>query len=161
RPPPPTPAEPVTWTAAARPATARTRRARRHRLGTMSARRLSDALSRWMASDDEREADQLREDARTAGCQSLADVTDRALVRVRGTLQSVTLRPRTVMPALEAELFDGTGQVTLVWLGRRRIAGVSSGRQVVASGRIATVDGRRVIFNPRYELLPTRPEAPQ
>lgn len=120
----------------------------------MGERKIWDAISRWAASDAEVEAEELREHAQTAGCQPLAEVSDRTTVRVRGTLQSVTLQPRSGIPALEAELFDGSGSATLVWLGRRRIAGISCGRRLVAAGRVATLDGRRVMFNPRYELLP-------
>ena len=42
---------------------------------------------------------------------------------VCGTLRSVTLRPRAGVPALVAELYDGSGTVQVVWLGRRQIAG--------------------------------------
>ena len=38
-------------------------------------------------------------------------------VRVAGTLRTVTLRPRAGVPALEAELFDGTAPLDVVWLG--------------------------------------------
>lgn len=111
------------------------------------------AFTRWVASDAEVDAAELREDARGAGCQPLAQTPDRTMARVRGSLRTVTLQPRMGTPALEAELFDGSGSVTLVWLGRRRIAGISCGRRLIATGRIATLDGRRVMFNPRYELL--------
>lgn len=121
---------------------------------TAGRRGLWGAITRWVASDEEVEAEELRDDARKTGCQSLADVEDRTTVRVRGVLQSVTLQPRLGTPALEADLFDGSGAVTLVWLGRRRIAGISCGRRLVATGRVATFDGRRVMYNPRYELLP-------
>ena len=36
---------------------------------------------------------------------------------------------------------------------RREIAGISPGRKLRATGRITSNDGRRVIFNPRYELV--------
>ncbi|SDU74293.1 OB-fold nucleic acid binding domain-containing protein [Jiangella alkaliphila] len=117
-------------------------------------RGLWGAITRWVASDEEVEAEELRDDAREAGCQPLAGVEDRTTARVRGVLQSVTLQPRVGTPALEADLYDGSGAVTLVWLGRRRIAGISCGRRLVATGRVATLDGRRVMYNPRYELLP-------
>jgi hypothetical protein len=42
--------------------------------------------------------------------------------------------------------------VTLVWLGRRRIPGIEPGRTLTACGRFADVEGKRVIYNPRYEL---------
>ena len=71
-----------------------------------------------------------------------------------GTLRTVTLRPRGGVPALEAELFDGTDVVTIVWLGRRRIAGITPGRSIQVQGRIGRHDGMRTIYNPRYELIP-------
>ena len=42
--------------------------------------------------------------------------------------------------------------VTLVFLGRRSIAGIEPGRQLTARGRIAIRDDRKVIYNPYYEL---------
>jgi RecJ-like exonuclease len=74
------------------------------------------------------------------------------LVTVTGRLKSVVYTPRETVPTLEAELFDGSGSVTLVWLGRRRIPGIEPGRTVTARGRFAAFDGKRVIYNPWYEL---------
>ncbi|GAA2002427.1 hypothetical protein GCM10009719_09460 [Nocardioides kribbensis] len=73
---------------------------------------------------------------------------------LRGTLRTVTLRPRGGVPALEAELFDGSGVITIVWLGRRRIVGISPGVSMQVQGRIGCHDGVRVMYNPRYELIP-------
>ena len=75
-------------------------------------------------------------------------------VRLRGTLRSVTLNPRGGVPALEAELYDGTGTVTVIWLGRRRIAGIAPGSSVQVEGRVGVQHQQRVIYNPRYELRP-------
>jgi len=66
----------------------------------------------------------------------------------------VTLRPRAGVPALEAELYDGSGTLAVVWLGRRQILGVEPGRGLVVHGRVAINEGRRVMFNPKYELRP-------
>ena len=66
----------------------------------------------------------------------------------------MTLRPRGGVPALEAELDDGSGVITVVWLGRRRIAGVGPGRAMTVEGRIGRQNGVPVMFNPRYELRP-------
>ena len=74
---------------------------------------------------------------------------------VVGRLRSVTLRPGDAVPAVEAQLWDGTGELTLVFLGRRRIAGISAGRSLVAHGRPIVRDGVRTMVNPRYELLPS------
>lgn len=112
---------------------------------------LRQAISRW-ASPDREEARELRRDVVKAGQIAVAEAPDRELVVVQGTLRTVTLRPRGGVPVLEAELYDGTGTLTLLWLGRRRIAGVHPGRAIVVKGRIGRQDGDRVMYNPRYEL---------
>lgn len=112
------------------------------------------ALTRWAAPESEIDAAVLRKDAEVAGCVPLSQVGDRERARVRGVLHTVTLQPRAGVPALEAELYDGSDVLTLIWLGRRRIAGVDSGRNLVVNGRVSAVDGRRVMYNPEYELLP-------
>jgi hypothetical protein len=113
--------------------------------------RLRKSLSRWASSDDQ-EAKELKAGTAKAGCCPIAEAADRARTELQGSLRTVTLRPRGGVPALEAELYDGTGMLTLVWLGRRRIAGIEPGRHVKVIGRIGVQDGQRVMFNPRYEL---------
>ncbi len=98
------------------------------------------------------EAEELKRDSRKAGCTPIASHGDRDMVTLHGSLNTVTLRPRGGVLALEAELYDGSGSVTLVWLGRRQIAGISPSRQLTVEGRLACSDGRRVLYNPRYEL---------
>ncbi|WP_055588589.1 OB-fold nucleic acid binding domain-containing protein [Peterkaempfera griseoplana] len=111
-------------------------------------------LGRLTSSPEELQAEELRQDAEEAGCTPIASCDDRELVTVTGTLRTVTLRPRAGVPALEAELFDGSDALDVVWLGRRSIAGIEPGRRLIASGRISQAHGRRVLFNPRYELRP-------
>ncbi|MGH3342874.1 MAG: OB-fold nucleic acid binding domain-containing protein [Carbonactinosporaceae bacterium] len=117
--------------------------------------RLRTALSRLASSRSELEAAELLTTTQAIGCTLIADAVDREQVTVSGTLRTVTLRPRAGVPALEAELYDGSGALEVVWLGRRQIAGIEPGRQLVAHGRITVHEGRAAIFNPRYELLPT------
>ena len=74
------------------------------------------------------------------------------VVSVSGRLRTVAYTPRTNLPTLEADLYDGSDTVTLVWLRRRHIAGIEPGRQVTARGRVAVRDDRKVIYNPYYEL---------
>ena len=71
---------------------------------------------------------------------------------VTGRLRSVTYSPTENVPIVEAELFDGTSTVTLVWLGRRRIAGIEPGRRILARGRVGRYNDQLAIFNPWYEL---------
>ncbi|UUS33347.1 MULTISPECIES: OB-fold nucleic acid binding domain-containing protein [Streptomyces] len=111
-------------------------------------------LDRLASSQGDLESEELQEDAEATGCTRICDCGDRQIVKVTGTLRTVTLRPRAGVPALEAELFDGTAPLDVVWLGRRSIAGIEPGRRLIASGRISMSQGRRVLFNPKYELRP-------
>jgi hypothetical protein len=115
--------------------------------------RLRRSLSQWANSSDDY-ARELRRTHAEIGVHKIAEAPDRELVRLRGTLRTVTLRPRGGVPALEAELFDGTGVITIVWLGRRRIAGIAPGRAMQVQGRIGAHQGVRILYNPRYELMP-------
>ena len=115
---------------------------------------IKTALRKAFASQAEIEADEERTEALQVGCTALDQLPARSHVTVTGILRSVTLRPRADVPALEAELYDGSGSITLLWLGRREIAGIEPGRRLKLEGRVTEVDGRRTIFNPRYELRP-------
>ena len=115
--------------------------------------KLRRTISRWASAGDQHARD-LRQGTAAVGADTIGSAPDRQPVRLRGTLRTVTLRPRGGVPALEAELYDGSGVITLVWLGRRRIAGVVPGRTLQVEGRIGRHDGARVLYNPRYELLP-------
>ena len=75
-----------------------------------------------------------------------------------GTLRTVTLRPRGTSLTMEADLWDGTGNVTLVWLGRRDIPGISPGRRIVVHGRVARINGELTMYNPVYELKSSGPD---
>ena len=122
----------------------------------MTKSKLRRTISRWANPGEEDDRHLRQEYARSgkAGVLSIADAPDRERVTLRGSLRTVTLRPRAGVPALEAELNDGTGVITVVWLGRRRIAGIEPGRAIEVEGRIGAHEGARIMYNPRYELLP-------
>ena len=115
--------------------------------------KLRRTISNWANADDQH-ARELRETTKAGRCDLISECSDRRPVRLRGTLKTVTLRPRGGVPALEAELFDGSDSLMLVWLGRREIAAISPGRSVEVRGRIGRHGGDRVMYNPRYTLLP-------
>ena len=119
----------------------------------MSRGRLRRTLDRW-ADASSQDARDLRRTYVEPGRTSIRDAPDRERVTLRGRLRTVTLRPRAGIPALEAELSDGSGAITVVWLGRRRIAGIDPGRGIEVQGRIGAHEGVRVMYNPRYELIP-------
>jgi hypothetical protein len=109
-------------------------------------------FKRLTASEQELEAEELQRDVVNNGAVPAGDCRRGQIVSVSGRLRTVAYTPRTNLPTLEADLYDGSDVVTLVFLGRRSIAGIEPGRQLTARGRIATRDGRKVIYNPYYEL---------
>jgi OB-fold nucleic acid binding protein len=119
---------------------------------------LKRAVTRLATSAKEHEAAELQKGCVQMGAVPVRELPDRELVRVAGTLRTVTLRPRAGVPALVAELYDGSGAISLVWLGRRQIPGIEPGRALIASGRVTRDHDQPVIFNPRYELRPVGAE---
>ena len=69
-----------------------------------------------------------------------------------GRLRSVESSPKAACASVEAELFDGTDSILLVWIGRRRIPGIEPGKTLQVRGRVGERDGRKAIYNPYYEL---------
>ena len=118
--------------------------------------RLRRALNRLTADENEVHSAALRSETQTVGAEPVSGCRVGEPVCVAGTLRAVVLRPLAGVPTLEAELYDGTGTVTLVWLGRRRIRGLDPGRSLVARGRLTQRDGKPTVFNPSYELRASR-----
>ena len=116
-------------------------------------------LSRWTSSESQRETSELRGSADSAGCVEMCECSLGERATLLGIVRSVTLEPTSALPRLEAVVSDGTGTARLVWLGRRRIGGIEPGRRLRVSGRVVgRGEGREpelVLYNPRYELLPS------
>ncbi|CAN5634877.1 OB-fold nucleic acid binding domain-containing protein [soil metagenome] len=114
--------------------------------------KLRRTISKWANNSDMHARDMRAAHVRD-GDVSISEAVDREMVTLQGSVRSLTVRPRGGVPALEAELFDGSGVITIVWLGRRRIAGIDPGRSIRVQGRVGVHDGVRIIYNPRYELM--------
>jgi RecG-like helicase len=115
----------------------------------------SNAALRSTTPADQHEARELLARSVGLGARAIVDVDRGDPVSVAGTVRSVTLRPATDTMRFEADLYDGTGHITLVWLGRRRIAALNVGRFLVATGRVTVANGHKCIYNPVYELQAT------
>jgi hypothetical protein len=122
----------------------------------MSEGRLRRAFRRLTADMSELAAEELRARAEQEGAIAIATAPLREKVAFFGTVQGTTLRPLAGVPAVEAELYDGTGSVYLVWLGRREIAGIRTGVTLRAEGRVGQSGQRRTIFNPVYTIVPRK-----
>lgn len=112
-------------------------------------RRFGENLGKTKA---EQEAEALQGESSAVGASPISRCAGGQVSTIAGVLRSVTLRPRNTVPAVEAVLYDGSGQLRLVWLGRRQIPGVTPGRSLVVTGRITCNETDPTIFNPRYEL---------
>jgi DNA/RNA endonuclease YhcR with UshA esterase domain len=117
--------------------------------------RFKRALARLTADEDELADKELQEEVASAGATAVSRCSLGEPVCVAGEVKFVVLKPRAGVPTLEVELYDGTGTVMLVWLGRRRIRGIDPGRSLVARGRMTKHEGRSTIYNPAYELRPS------
>ena len=112
-------------------------------------------LHRLTASASRLDADELKSHVEDMECVHVEHLERGKNAKVVGRLRSVRYTPNETVPTLEAELFDGSEALVLVWLGRRRISGIEPGRRIVARGRVGFHDGKPAIYNPWYELLPS------
>lgn len=72
--------------------------------------------------------------------------------RVTGVIISLVQSVPSAPPSLTIEVSDGTGVLTVKWLGRRSISGVAAGRYIQVDGMVDAGDGHPVVFNPDYSL---------
>jgi amino acid transporter len=93
------------------------------------------------------------EDERLVGTTPIGQVQWRQRARVAGRVKSVSVQSSTVSPNLLCKLVDSTGGLTLVFPGRRKVAGIEPGARLVAEGTVGEQGGRLAIFSPMYELL--------
>ena len=126
----------------------------RDRIGRYSSRiALKKVVERLTKPVEELDRQKLEAFCAELGVTSISDITARAQVRVAGEVRSVLIVPRAGAPALEVTVNDGGGAVTAVFLGRRKIAGISPGRRLVLEGMTRADGTRLVAYNPRYQLL--------
>lgn len=87
-----------------------------------------------------------------AGCTRICDSHAGERVSVAGRVRSVTVCPVAGLPQFEIEIYDGSGRMRIVWIGRRQIRGIAPGRHVEVTGRVMCGAGDPTIFNPEYRL---------
>lgn len=120
---------------------------------------LRDRLRDLSRTDTQLEAAEIRQRTLSdpgAAVACAAELVERRVATVAGSVRCITIPPRRSVPVLEAELFDGERSVNLVWVGRRSIVGIDPGVFLVAEGRVANVKGRLTIFNPTYQIVPAK-----
>lgn len=117
--------------------------------------RLAERLTESPVDSDAKE---LAGSARESGCSCVSETPNGSVATVKGRIRSVEVGIAAGI-GVTAELFDGTDSVDLCWIGRRSVPGVDTGRHLKVTGRIGRKDGKRIMYNPRYELLASRPNA--
>ena len=115
--------------------------------------RLRASLRRMAESDEQRLAEEIEEWAASIpGTTRIADCPKRSRAKVAGVVRRITVRPVEGYESLEALLSDGTGELEVVWMGRRTIPGLSLGTRVVVDGVVGEQRGKLRMVNPTFEF---------
>jgi len=83
----------------------------------------------------------------------IIDARWRDHVTVAGRVRSLRVAPLNDAPTLELVLVDDTGAISVVFLGRRSLAGVQVGTRMWVEGTVGVHKARLAILNPSYHLL--------
>jgi hypothetical protein len=115
---------------------------------------LKKVVRRLTTPVEELDRQKLREYCDLLGVTPTTEIKPRSNVRIGGEVRSVRIVPRAGAPALEVTITDGIGNATAVFLGRRKIAGMTPGRHLVIEGVAGKQGNRYLVYNPFYTLLP-------
>jgi hypothetical protein len=88
-----------------------------------------------------------------AGVVPIAMAGHRQRVTVAGRIHSMRVQPRAGVATLQCTITDGTGEIQVVFLGRRQVAGIEQGALLSATGVVGERGGHREMLNPEYRLL--------
>jgi hypothetical protein len=114
---------------------------------------LKEKLKRMSATGEQVHDEHLRHRCDALGLTPIAEAPLRAPIRVGGEVQKVQIVPRAGSPSLEVTVSDGYGKAVGVFTGRRQIAGLTIGRNVVLEGVSRKERNRLVVLNPAYTLV--------
>ena len=87
------------------------------------------------------------------GCVPIGEVRYRQHVRIEGRIRSMRVQPRAEVATLECVLVDDSGAISIVFLGRRAVAGIDVGVRLRVEGTAGESRGRLALLNPIYELV--------
>lgn len=86
-----------------------------------------------------------------AVARTVAEAAPRQRAVLSGSVRAVRDRGNPA-PCCDAVLDDGTGTITLRWVGRRSVPGVGPGRAVRVEGTVLDQHGLLVLLNPLYRF---------
>ena len=115
---------------------------------------LKDAFNSKAKPMRELDAERLVDRFADLRLQPLGELEARDRTKVCGEVKRMTIKPRSGIPSTEIVINDGTGDATVIFSGRRHVAGIEHGHCIVVEG-VAFADANRLVFlNPKYSLLP-------
>jgi RecG-like helicase len=113
----------------------------------------SRIFGRLTESDETRLGEEIRAWAETVpGSVRIKDAPMRTPTKLAGVVRRITVFPVEGQESLEAIVSDGTGDATIVFMGRRGIRGLNLGRRLVVEGMLGVQDGKPRMVNPRFEF---------
>jgi hypothetical protein len=119
---------------------------------------LKDAFNSKAKPMRELDAERLVDRFAELRLQPLGELEARDRTKVCGEVKRMTIKPRSGIPSTEIVINDGTGDATVIFSGRRHVAGIEHGHCIVIEG-VAYADANRLVFlNPKYSLLPIGPD---
>lgn len=118
---------------------------------------ISDRVRRFFRrvaeSDEQRLAEEIQEWAATIpGSVRIADAKTRERAKLAGVVKRMTVLPVEGFESLEALVSDGTGEISVLWMGRRSIRGLTLGTRMVVEGVVGEHRSARRIVNPKFEF---------
>jgi hypothetical protein len=84
----------------------------------------------------------------------IAELRWRQRAKVAGHIRSVRVQPGSGVSSLECTLVDATGQLLVVFQGRRVVPGIGPGVNLVVEGMVGERARRTAMVNPTYTILP-------
>src|SRR6202795_2010704 len=116
------------------------------------------ALRRWLDRLSESDGTRLANETRAwaeevPGTVRIGEAPMRDRVKIAGVIKRITVFPMQGQESLEALVSDGTGEIAVVFMGRRGIGGLTLGTRVVVEGVIGEQHGAVRMINPRLEFI--------
>ena len=91
--------------------------------------------------------------SKTPGVTPIGSLTGPGRAVVEGRIRVVEIKPVERNSVLACEICDSTGDLTALFYGRSRIAGLMCGSRVRFRGQVGIKGGAPVMVNPAYELI--------
>jgi hypothetical protein len=87
------------------------------------------------------------------GTRPISTLRWRERARVAGRVHSVRLQSQASAPSLECVIVDETGQLLIVFPGRRMVPGIEPGARILVEGILGAQGRRPAMTNPSYTIL--------